>query len=115
MLSVWTTHDALLNGHWGLRAMTCRRPLLEAVSLRKPPQPPADTSPLLRRCRDAITRDRKHRWDATVLRYYSRLTPADGRADVKLDEIRRSVPPAVKRTMTSERWLQGRQARDACC
>lgn len=36
-------------------------------------------------------------------------------ADVKLNEIRRSVPPTVKWTITSDQWLQGHQARDAFC
>lgn len=53
-----------------------------------------------------------HRWDTPVMHYYTRPAPADGQADVKLDRIRRSVPPTVKRTLTSERWLQGRQAQE---
>lgn len=44
MFSVCTTDDPIFNGHWGLRVMTRRRPLLEAASLRKSPQPPAGTS-----------------------------------------------------------------------
>lgn len=50
-----------------------------------------------------------HRWDTTLMHCYTRLTPTDGRADVKLNEIRQSVAPTVKGTVWKRRlgsfWL----------
>lgn len=108
MFSVCTTDDPIFNGHWGLHMMTRRRPFggcqpheILSASRWYPLS-------LLGRCWDAITWDRVYHWDTTVTRYYTRLTCTDGSwADVKLNEIRRSVPPTVKWTITSDPMAAG--------